>query len=272
MVTGASRGIGKAIALSLVDAGYDVVISARTVQAGQTHDNTLTVHKSDTRALPGSLAETAAAVAAMGRQAFVVPLDLTDRSSVDAAAQQVLDLVGGIDVLVHNGRYIGPGLMDTFLDTPVDAYEKFVEAHCIAPILLTKALLPSILSRGGGSIVTITSSAALVPPPAPAGKGGWGLAYAVGKAAGHQLVGTLHAEYAGSGVRAFNVEPGFVATERNEVVARDFGHDVTKGAPPAVIGAVVAWLVGSAEAAHLAGSTVNAQELSKEHSLYPSWA
>jgi NAD(P)-dependent dehydrogenase (short-subunit alcohol dehydrogenase family) len=270
-VTGASRGIGKAIALSLADGGYDVAIAARTVHPGQSHDNTLTVHKSDTRPLPGSLEETAAEIELRGRQALLVPLDLTDRKAVLAAAESVLAQWGGVDVLVHNGRYIGPGLMDLFMDTPLDAYEKFVEAHCVAPIAITRALLPAMLDRGNGCIVTITSSAGLTPPPAPAGRGGWGLAYAVGKAAGHQLVGTLHAEYGMTGLRTFNVEPGFVATERNEIVVKDFGYDVVHGAPPGVIGAVVAWLATATESKDLAGTTIDAQQFCRDMGLYPGW-
>jgi len=120
-VTGSSRGIGKAIAIALARAGHDVVVSARTVHPGEVRDNSLTVHRSDTRVLPGSLDETAAAIEAAGGRALRVPMDLTDRASVEAGARQVLDEWGGADVLVHNGRHIGPGLMDLFLDTPVDA-------------------------------------------------------------------------------------------------------------------------------------------------------
>jgi NAD(P)-dependent dehydrogenase (short-subunit alcohol dehydrogenase family) len=174
-------------------------------------------------------------------------------------------------VLVHNGRYIGPGLMDVFMDTPIDAYEKFIEAHCIAPIILTRALLPGMLERGNAQLVTITSSSAWKVPPAPPGKGGWGHAYSVGKSSGHPLVGALHAEYADRGLRAFNVEPGFVATERNEIVVRDFGHDIVDGAPPAAIGAVVAWLLTSPDADALAGTTVDAQATCLDRGLFGAW-
>jgi NAD(P)-dependent dehydrogenase (short-subunit alcohol dehydrogenase family) len=270
-VTGASRGIGKAIAISLARAGYDLVVSARTVHQGETHDNTLTVHKSDTRPLPGSLDETAAAIAEAGQRALSVPLDLTDRASVGAAAQRILDTWGGVDVIVHNGRYIGPGLMDLFFDIPVDAFDKFVEAHGIAPFVLTRALLPGMLAKGAGQVVTITSAAAFTVPPAPAGQGGWGLGYAVGKGSGHQLVPTLHAEFAARGIRAFNVEPGFVATERNAIVVRDFGFEPTGGAPPEAIGSVVAWLLAAPEADGLRGSTIDAQALCRERQLHPEW-
>jgi NAD(P)-dependent dehydrogenase (short-subunit alcohol dehydrogenase family) len=271
LVTGASRGIGKAIAIALADAGYDIAISARTLRSGMVHDNSLTVHASDTRPLPGSLEETGSEIEARGGKALLIAADLTDRASVEGCAQRLLDEWGGVDLIVHNGRYLGPGLMDVFLDTPVDAYSKFFEAHCIAPIVLTRALLPGMLERGAGDIVNITSSSAFNTPPAPAGKGGWGLGYAVGKASGHPLVGTLHAEFKDKGIRAFNVQPGFIGTERNEIVVKDFGRDVKDAAPPAIIGAVVVWLLQSGEGASYAGTSVEAQDLCREKNLYPAW-
>ncbi|HEY3695947.1 SDR family oxidoreductase [Phenylobacterium sp.] len=271
LVTGASRGIGKAIAIELARAGYDVAVSARTVRPGETRDNSLSVHRTDSRPLPGSLEETAALVEAAGGQTLTAAADLTDRASVGACAQLLLDRWGKVDLLVHNGRYLGPGLMDVFLDTPVDAYGKFFEAHCIAPIILTKALLPGMLQRGRGQVVTITSGAAYVAPSAPAGQGGWGLGYAVGKASGHPLVGVLHAEFKDRGVRAFNVQPGFVGTERNQLSVREYGKELVGAAPPSVIGAVVSWLVTSDEGAAFSGQTVEAQDLCRERGLHPAW-
>jgi NAD(P)-dependent dehydrogenase (short-subunit alcohol dehydrogenase family) len=271
LVTGASRGIGKAIALALARAGYDVAVSARTVAPGEVRDNTSTIHGSDRRALPGSLQETAEAVEAEGRRALTIPADLTDRASVGACAQALLDKWGGADLLVHNGRYVGPGMMDLFLDTPVEAYEKLLEAHCIAPVILTRALLPGMLERGFGQVVNITSSAAYRPAKAPAGKGDFGIGYAVGKAAGHPLIGVLHAEFHDRGVQAFNVQPGLVATERNEIAMGDRLRGLTDAAPPAAIGAVVAWLATSDEAGRYSGTNVIADELGRERKLHASW-
>ncbi len=271
LVTGASRGIGKAIAIALAKSGHDVAISARTVKAGESRENTLTIHKSDTRPLPGSLEETAAAIEAAGGRALMVAADLTDRPSVVACAKTVLDQWGGVDVLIHNGRYLGPGLMDVFMDIPHDAFGKFVEAHATGPLVLTQALLPGMLERGGGKIIMISSGAAYESPPAPAGQGGWGLGYSVGKAAGHMLVPTLNVEFKDKGILAFNVNPGFVGTERNEISVRDYGRELVGAAPPAAIGAVIAWLATSPEATALAGSSIDGQELCLERGLHPSW-
>ncbi len=270
LVTGASRGIGKAIALALAEKGYRVAVSARTINAGEIHPNG--EDPGDSRPLPGSLSETVREIDARGGQGLAVPLDLTDRASVGAAGQLVLDRWGGVDVLVHNGRHLGAGLMDRFLDTPTTAYDKFYEAHCVAPIALTKLLLPGMLERGLGYVVTITSAAGYTAPPAPAGSGGWGLGYAVGKASGHVLVGTLNAEFGDRGVLAFNVDPGAVLTERKIATSTNYGVARAGGmAPPSVVGAAVAWLVTSPEGESLIGETVVAQELALKRGLHPPW-
>jgi NAD(P)-dependent dehydrogenase (short-subunit alcohol dehydrogenase family) len=265
LVTGASRGIGKACAIALAGAGYDVAIAARTVRPGEIRDNTITVHRSDTRPLPGSLEETAALIGEAGRRALIVPMDLTDRAAVGAGMTTVLERWGRVDLLLHNGRYIGPGMMDRFLDTPLDAYEKFLEAHVMAQLILTRMALPGMLERGSGTVMTMGSGAAYNDPPAPAGEGGWGLAYAIAKAGGMRLVGHLKAEFAARGIRSFNIEPGYVSTERNQVI--DDGHDHSAGASPAVVGAAVAWLATSPEAAALDGANVSAQDLARDRRL-----
>jgi len=119
LVTGASRGIGKAIAVYLARAGFDVALSARTVREGESREHSITVHRSDTSPLPGSLASTAALVEQAGARSLAAPADLTDRASVIAAARTVLSEWGPVDVLVNNGMYIGPGNRDKFTETPL---------------------------------------------------------------------------------------------------------------------------------------------------------
>src|SRR5919204_884405 len=100
LVTGASRGIGKAIAVHLARAGYDVAILARTVNDGEAREHSSTVAGSDTSPLPGSLATTAALIRAEGRDALVVAADLLDRASLGSAATTVLERWQRVDVLV----------------------------------------------------------------------------------------------------------------------------------------------------------------------------
>jgi len=269
LVTGASRGIGKAISIALAEAGYDVALAARTLRAGDpTYEHSQTVHKRDVRPLPGSVEETAAEVRERGRDALPLRLDLTDLASVEEAIGTLLDSWGGVDVVVNNGRHIGPGLMDEILDTPIEQYRLFVEAHAIAPIRIAQLLLPGMLERGSGTFVTVSSSAGTVwypESPRP------GLGYRLGKAAGHTLVGSLLAEYEARGIRAFNVNPGFVLTERNSLDVEEFGFDPAGAAPPAAVGAAVVWLLEAPEAAPLMRTDIDAQPLALERGLYPDW-
>ena len=151
-VTGASRGIGKACAVELAKAGFDVAITARTVTEGEEREHSSTVKKSDTRPLPGSLDTTAELIRAEGRQALPIAADLTDRASLEAAAARVLDEWGRVDVLLNNGRYIGPGHMDPLLETPIELLDKHLEANALSPLVLIQALLPGMLERGSGLV------------------------------------------------------------------------------------------------------------------------
>ncbi len=269
LVTGASRGIGKAIAIALAEAGFDVAVAARTLNASDpTPEHTQTVHKIDTRPLPGSVEETAQAIRDAGQEALPLRMDLTDLSSVEAAMATLLERWDGVDVVVNNGRHIGPGLMDTIVETPIEQYPLFLMAHGVAPIRITQLLLPKMLERGGGTFVTISSGAGYnFYPQSPRP----GLGYRIGKAAGHTLVGSIQAEQGANGIRAFNVEPGFVLTERNSLDVEEFGFDPRLAGPPAAVGAAVAWLVTSPEADALQRAEVSAQSLAIERGLYPDW-
>jgi NAD(P)-dependent dehydrogenase (short-subunit alcohol dehydrogenase family) len=195
-------------------------------------------------------------------------MDLTDLDSVDAAAKTLLDQWGGVDVVVNNGRHIGPGLMDTILDTPIEQYPLFLTAHGVAPIRILQLLLPGMLARGGGTVVTVSSDAGYIwypDRPRP------GLGYRIGKAAGHTLVGSVQAEYGDRGMRAFNVNPGFTLTERNSLDAEEFGFDPRYACPPQAVATAIAWLITSPEADDLQRGNIEAQDLVLERGLYPDW-
>ena len=274
LVTGASRGIGKAIAVSLAQAGYDVALAARTVAKGDpTLDHTMSVHQPDSTPLPGTLEETAELVTAAGTRALRVRMDLTDLASVESAVNEVISAWGGVDVVVNNGRHIGPGLMDTILDTPIDEYPKYLQAHGTSAIRIVQMTLPGMIQRGSGTFVTISSGAGydFYPANAPGNNGGAGLAYRISKAAGHTLVGSILAEYASQGIRAFNVNPGDVRTERNAMAAELTGMNPNLGAPPEAIGAAVAWMVSTSSGDDLMRGNIDAQTVAIERGLYPDW-
>src|SRR3954454_12937583 len=100
-VTGASRGIGQACAVYLARAGFDVAISARTVGPDEEREHSPTIHHSDTRPLAGNLRETEAMITEAGRRAVLVPADLLDHASLEAAAATTLEAFGRVDVVVH---------------------------------------------------------------------------------------------------------------------------------------------------------------------------
>jgi NAD(P)-dependent dehydrogenase (short-subunit alcohol dehydrogenase family) len=274
-VTGASRGIGKAIAVHLAKAGYDVALTARTVQEGERREHSSTLARSDTTPLPGSLSSTADLVEAQGMRSLTVPADLTDRASVVAAAKTVLSDWGPVDILVNNGRYIGPGHMDRFLDTPLELLDRHLEANVMAPLALMKEFLPGMLERGSGVIVNISSGAGSHDPPSPAGDGGWGIGYGFSKGALHRVAGILALELGDQGIRTYNVQPGFIATERMIQDMGEFGFDASAGPPPDVVGAAVAWIVSNPDAAEsrLASEAreVESQELCLDLDLVPGW-
>jgi NAD(P)-dependent dehydrogenase (short-subunit alcohol dehydrogenase family) len=268
VVTGASRGIGKATAIALAGAGLDVAITARTVHEGEGVDDS----DKGGGTVPGSLDTTAAAVEATGRRALSVPMDLMDRSTLTAAIERILSEWGRIDVLVNNAVHTGPGSMTRFDDTTVEMIETKLEANAVAPVVLIKAVLPHMVERGSGTIVNVTSAVAINDPKMPAGEGGWGAGYAMSKGALHRLAGILAVEYRDQGIRVFNLEPGYVVTERMEVNQKALGLEGKyPGAPPSVPASVIAWCASSPEAGELNGETIIAQRFAKERGLHPQW-
>jgi NAD(P)-dependent dehydrogenase (short-subunit alcohol dehydrogenase family) len=268
LVTGASRGIGKATALALARTGLDVAVTARTVHEGDGVDDS----DGSERRIPGSLDTTAAGIEAVGRRALPVTMDLHDRATLGAAVERVLDEWGRIDVLVNNAVDTGPGSMSRFLDTPLEAFAAKLDANALAQVALVQLVLPGMLERSTGRIVNVTSAVAITDPPAPAGEGGWGSAYAMSKGAFHKLAAILALELGPQGLLVFNVEPGYVVTERMEVNQRALGLEGKyPGAPPSVPAAVIAWLASDAGAAELNGQTISAQRFARDRSLHADW-
>jgi len=270
LITGASRGIGKVCAQWLARAGYDVAVTARTVHEGEAREHSSTLKRSKTTPLPGSLDGTAALVEAEGARSLSVAADLLDPVSLGACVATVLERWGRVDVVVHNGRYIGPGHMDLFLDTPIDLLEKQLYANVIAPLHINRLVLPGMVARGSGAIVNITSASGYADPTRPAGQGGWGLGYGMSKAAFHRIAGTLAVELEGTGVRAFNVQPSLIATERIAADMAEFGIE-NNGAPAEVVAAVVVWLLSDPEAEQWNGRNIEATFFCHERGLLPGW-
>ena len=268
-VTGASRGVGCACALELAREGFDLALTARTLDEGERREHSSTLLKSDTSPLPGSLRSTATAVEALGARAMILPADLLDPPALLAAVDQVRERWGGIDLFLNNARYVGPGHIDVLLDTPVEVIARHLQGNVLTPLEITRHLLPGMIEQGGGTIVFITSASGYTDPPAAAGAGGWGLGYGLSKAAAHRIPGILKAEHEKDGVRCFLVHPGLTRTERIEQDMKAFGFE--GGAPVEVVAKVVGWLATSPEADALTGRNIEAQFLCHARGLLPGW-
>jgi NAD(P)-dependent dehydrogenase (short-subunit alcohol dehydrogenase family) len=186
IVTGASRGIGAAVATRLAAEGADVAIVARTKAS---HDH-----------LAGSLADTAERIEALGRRAAVVVADMTDaddRARVVPEAEQVLG--GPIDVLVNNAAAAMYGPVATM---PLKRRRILMEANAIAPLDLAQAVVPGMTERGAGWIVNLTSATARLGGANPTMA-----LYGASKAALNRITDGLATELAESGIRVNAVEP-----------------------------------------------------------------
>ncbi len=269
LVTGASRGIGKASALALAQAGFDVAIAARTRHRGEGRDDS---DAGSGRPIPGSLEETAADVESRGARTLALAADLHDFSSLEAAVRGAVEHFGRLDVLVNNAVDTGPGSMVPFVDLTVEQLERKLRANVVAQAVLIKAALPVMIASGAGRIIDVTSHTAVGDPPGPVGQGGWGVAYAASKAAFHRFAPIVALELGPQGITIVNLDPGYVETERQLENAAALGlAGRYRGAPPAVPAAAIAWLATSEEARELNGQTVAAQRLVLERQLLPDW-
>ena len=135
LVTGAGRGIGRAIALALARDGCQVGIAD---------------------ILPGSAAAAAADVEALGVKGLALPVDLTSRAEVEGMVAETLAQFGQIDVLVNNAGWDRMGL---FLDTDEDTWDRIIAVNLKAMLYVCKAVLPHMVARGAGKVVNVASDA-----------------------------------------------------------------------------------------------------------------
>ena len=266
LITGASRGIGRGCALELARRGFDLVLTARTVTGAERYEHSSTVRKSATDPLPGTLEQTAAECRALGVATHVVKLDLLRREDWAPAVDAALARFGRIDVLVNNGRYVGPGHMDAFEDTPLALYEQMFVCNVFAPLELIRLCLPTWKRQGGGIVINVTSSAGQQETPQPIGKGGWGLGYSLTKAAFSRMVSGLAKELRQYDVAVIGLMPGFVGTERMAKELGEFGFDASKALPVENPGRVCAMLATAKDPMVFTGRDLRGPELYREHS------
>ena len=228
LVTGASRGIGKAIALSLAEAGADVAVN----------------YRKDADAA----AETVREIEALGRQAKAYSASVENWDEDEAMVAEVLRDFGGISILVNNAGIASRG--QSVADTDPAEMERVVRVHAFAPHYLSKLVVPHMRSQGRGDIVMISSVATL-------GMGPRGGPYNMGKAAMEALALTLAKEEREHGIRTNIVAPALTVTEMGRRLTRattglEDIHELDARSPfgrvsvPEDVAAAVVWLVSSA--------------------------
>ena len=253
VVTGASRGIGRAIALELARAGADIVATART--------------ESPRGDLPGTIHQTAEDVRGMGRRALPYRADLTQAKDIDALAATTLETFGKVDILVNNAAYTSKAIFASFWDMTPESWGRQMALNLNAPFLLCKAFAPAMREQGGGMIVNITSGAAHTDSGAMPGEGGEGPAYPASKAALDRLTLALAKELRPHGIAIIGVDPGFTLTETAEMLAETRGYVVADANPMAFPASTVAYLAACPNPMWYTGKIIVSAEFVQEHLL-----
>ena len=219
IVTGASRGIGKGIAVCLARAGASVVAAARTESAGGR--------------VPGTIHETVEKITASGGNALALPCDVSDEAAIRAMVQQTLDKFGRIDVLVNNAG--GSFKYENVENYPTSRFDRLMSVNVRGLFLCCQAVMPSMIQQKSGAIINITSGAAQTfrfPGDT---------VYGMSKAAVERLTVGLAKELRPHGISVVALSPGPVKTEGAEVVYDD-DFDWTGWQDPEDVGPPVVWL------------------------------
>jgi citronellol/citronellal dehydrogenase len=148
LVTGASRGVGRAIALALADAGADVACAARATDVSPLK-------------LPGTIDETVRSIEQRGRRGLPIPTDLSKSDQVEAMVARTISTFGRLDVLVNNAAITFPG----DLELPIKRWDLVMDVNLRAPLLAMKAAMPGMIARRCGAILNVSSAAAVMPIP-----------------------------------------------------------------------------------------------------------
>lgn len=200
LVTGSSRGIGRAIAQRLAAEGATVAVTARA------HTPSPSVRAGSTDAIPGTIDETIALIEKSGGTAFGLTADLEDSVARDRLVNEVIARTGRIDILVNNAGYADYSIVE---DMAMDTFDRTVEHYLRTPFALTKAAVPQMRSQGEGWIVNIGSVTGVAPvrPFRDYNKTAGDVIYASCKAALHRFTQGVAAELVDAGIAVNCVGP-----------------------------------------------------------------
>lgn len=235
LITGSSRGLGRALALEFGRRGAKVVINSRSASKKE-------------------LAETERSLRDLGAEVLATLADVSNRADVERLSGEALARFGHVDVLVNNASDLGPTPMPYLIDYPIDAFDKVIRTNMLGPFMLTRALVGQMIARQSGSIINVSSDAGVVGYPT------WG-AYGVSKSALDQLTRTWAAELEGTGVRANSVDPGDMNTEMKR--ASDPQGDPSDWADPESVTGIFVYLA-SDESASVSGQRFLAREFERK--------
>ena len=191
LITGASRGIGRAIAVAFADAGADVALVARSADG---------------------LAETAEAVTVAGRKAFVIQADVTSYDAVADAVAAAIEQLGSLDIVVNNAG--GSNFMVPFRDLRLSGWDKLIQLNLSSAVYVCHAAAGHLLDRGRGSVINVASVAGVAASPTMS-------PYGAAKAGLISLTQSLAVEWAPGGVRVNALCPGWTATALNRTLWDD---------------------------------------------------
>lgn len=260
VITGASRGIGKQLAIEMGRLGANIVVGARSVEPH--------------RRLAGTIGDTVAAVVEAGGQALAVRTDLGEPSDIAALIRQTVDRFGGIDVLVNNAADTSGGTASITDLTREDWLSQFA-TNLHGPFSLIQGVIPYMVERGGGVIVNMTSGAADLVPPVPnraAGSDGIirigeRLAYGASKAALNRLGNMIAPQLQQHGIAVVTIDPGFTKTELVDLMAERGLVDPRMAVPMETPVKTVVHVITSDDPMQFTGQILRAAPFVQEHGL-----